>query len=147
MSEQAAKYCQQCGAELAPASNFCPDCGTEMRMAQRSNHDANTVGRNGSLSPAEQDIAPMWPPVVLSLCWLAVVWGVVQFGYPSVTFGLISLLAIGLSLPLLYVDARNAKRTGELDIKYPVGVPIAVMLLWGLALPIYLGYRWLNRKK
>jgi len=147
MNEQAAEYCRQCGADLAPAANFCPDCGTEVQIQQRSNRDGDTAGRDGSLSPAEQGVAPMWPPVVLLGLWGVFVYAIVQLGVDSTVTGLISLFAVGLSLPLLYLDARNAKRTGELEIKYPVVVPIATMLLWLLALPAYLGYRWLNRKK
>jgi len=89
----------------------------------------------------------MWPPVVLLGLWGLFVYAIIQFGVNSTATGLVSLFAVGLSLPLLYLDARNAKRTGELEIKYPVAVPIATMLLWLLALPVYLGYRWLNRKK
>lgn len=89
--------------------------------------------------------SPAWPLGVLAGCWVLWFAGAVVYGSQAATGGLIMLVAVVGSLPVMYVDAKNGKRAGELEVEYPAAVPLATLLLWVLALPAYLIYRWTNR--
>jgi hypothetical protein len=114
-------YCQDCGRELSQ-SETCPDCE----------------------EPSTNRQAPTWPLAVLAVA--VVVWGYGFLALQTSTGNTIAGIAVLGSLPVLYLDARWAAAAGELDVDYPIAVPVAVVLLWALTLPVYVGYRATNRE-
>lgn len=129
-------YCSECGTEVDPSANFCTACGADVEESATTAEDLETALSRGA--------APTWPLYGLVVCWVAWI-----AALPAATggnpLGIVALLAIVASLALLYVDASNAKDAGEIELDYPILVPVVVLLLWALALPVYVAYRFYKR--
>jgi len=85
--------------------------------------------------------APVWPLAVVLVLWVG--WFAVWPGTESGESAMIALagLLVLASLPVLWYDARKAKASGQLEVSYPVLVPVAILLLWFLTAPVYVLYR------
>jgi len=85
--------------------------------------------------------APVWPLAVVLVQWVGflVLWPGTNSDQ-TVQAGFAGLLVLA-SLPILWYDARKAKASGQLEVSYPVLVPLAILLLWFLTAPAYVCYR------
>jgi hypothetical protein len=153
---------------VSTAASFCEHCGESIEAASA----AGTADREQSESPAEvareteptpkgghakqrEEItpdrdttsdatttSPAWPLGVMTVCWVLFLVG---FGSGTTAGQGVAGLAVLASLPVIWVDARKAKAADELEVGYPVLVPVAILLLWILTLPAYVLYRYTNR--
>lgn len=166
-----AKYCDRCGAEQSsgrpdrqgqppqqpPASGASTGGPTRQQPAdggggRAPRHKQGEQRRSRGNPPrgARPSEAfaptPTWPLGVLVGCWVLWIVGIgIYNGGTQPVGGLVALVAVLGSLPVMYIDAKNAKQAGELELEYPLAVPLATLLLWVLALPAYVLYRWTSR--
>lgn len=87
--------------------------------------------------------AARWPVVslfVLWTLWLGTFPGTNNFESAG-GMAAVSGLAVLVSIPLLWYDARGAIRAGELEAGRPIYVVVAVFLLYVITMPAYVGYR------
>jgi hypothetical protein len=134
-------YCPDCGAEVDGSASFCSECGGPLQSTQQD-------GGSSEASPAAASAtsqSPGWPIVTLLGLWILWIVAAALIGVSSTAGGLVMLIAVLVSLPLMYIDAKNAAHADELEISYPIAVPVATLLLWVLALPAYVIYRWSQR--
>lgn len=168
MGDASGQYCPHCGAP-DQRGQFCMACGERIREPagtaeepDASTNDANedafewigdsegTVEEGPAATTGAPDStespspAPTWPLWVLAALVPAWIVGIASYqaGGPLAA---VAGLAVVASLPLLYLDATWATEAGELDLDYPIAVPIACLLLWVLAVPAYVAYRFYAR--
>lgn len=129
-------FCESCGEAIKEEAELCPNCG--VRNGQVGS------GRGSGAVSEDLDSAPTKPLYGLIICWF--IWFIGVAAYQSGSpLGILALLSIIASLVLLYNDATAAKKSGELEIENPIFVPIVVMLIWVIAVPIYVLYRFSKR--
>jgi len=129
-------YCPSCGAETTESASFCAECGDDLQPA--ASDDTPEAESAASDPPEQSATAPL-----VALLGLWVLWFVaagLHNSSPTIA-GMLGFSAVAVSLPLLYVDAKNAAKADELEVNYPIAVPVAMLLLWVLSLPAYLLYR------
>ena len=159
------KYCDNCGEEQTarPASDAPPRSDQPRNTGpqptpERNQHSqppepghsqpARPESRGHARQPGEHPVAtqsPAWPLGALVGLWVLWFVGASIYGTEATTGGLVMFVAVAGSLPLMYIDAKAARDAGELEVTYPVAVPLATLLLWVFALPAYLIYRWTKR--
>lgn len=91
----------------------------------------------------------LWPLVGVVVTWL-MIWPT----YWTTAIGedplrdVFALAIILSSLALLWLDARNGIRSGELQASRPIYIVLAILLFWLLLTPVYVAYRlWSRRGK
>lgn len=90
----------------------------------------------------ETDTAPWWTAIALLGAWLLWLVSFPDLAAERVSvIAVIGTLSIFLSIPLLWYDAREAIRAGDLEASRPIFVVVAVYLLYALSLPVYVGFR------
>lgn len=151
-----ANYCSNCGEELAADATFCSECGTEVDEGGQDSEPSPTdsvgdstpqAGTPNSESGSETS-APIWTVAALGILWvvfLVTFPGLENTGQAS-GMAALSGLSVLASIPLLYVDARSAKRAGVLEAR-PILVVIAVFILYLVTMPVYVGYRVYKDRK
>lgn len=89
-----------------------------------------------------------WTLIALGLLWVVFLIAFPGTDNLSSAGGLaaISGVAVLVSIPLLYLDARAAARSGELEAR-PVLVVLAVFILYLVTLPVYVIYRLYRRRE
>lgn len=151
-----ANYCSNCGEELAADATFCSECGTEVseggQDSEPSPNDsvADSTPQAGPRSSESSSGtgAPIWTVAALGVLWvifLVTFPGLENTGQAS-GMAALSGLSVLASIPLLYVDARKAKRAGVLEAR-PILVVIAVFILYLVTMPVYVGYRVYKDRK
>jgi uncharacterized paraquat-inducible protein A len=113
-------HCPECGAEHDD-TRYCPGCGHAI---------------NAEVS------APRWPLALIGGLW--VVFMLVQLTTPTAAPPAAGA-AVVASVPFVYYDARKAVAADEIDVKYPIVVVVAVLVLWIVTVPAYLLYRLRDR--
>lgn len=141
----ASNYCQDCGAELAANAAFCSECGAEVGEGDQEGVDPSgeaTPSSTPTPGAAGQGDAPMWTVAALGVLWvvfLVTFPGLENAGQAS-GMAALSGLSVLASIPLLYIDARAAKRADVLEAR-PILVVLAVFILYLVTMPVYVGYR------
>lgn len=145
-----ANYCSNCGTELSADVTFCSECGTKV---SEENQDARTPAEDTTIDdtataeppetePTTTNGAPIWTVAALGILWvvfLVTFPGLDNTGQASGIAALSGLSALA-SIPLLYIDARAAKRAGILEAR-PIFVVIAVFILYLVTMPVYVCFR------
>lgn len=164
-----AQYCPDCGASVASGDVYCSECGAALpespprqeyppvREESPPPHQStvsdpgdeafgpSSATQSSGVGVGERVEPPKWPLVAIAICWVAFV--VTWSGTEAVEEGAgslmgIAVLAVAISLPLLYYDAKEAAAAGALEVEYPIAVPVVVLLLWLRTVPAYVLYRW-----
>lgn len=87
--------------------------------------------------------AARWPAILLFVLWALWIGTFPGMNNLESAGGMaaVSGLAIIISIPLLWYDARGAIRAEELEVSRPIYVVLAVFLLYIITMPVYAGYR------
>lgn len=93
--------------------------------------------------------AARWPAIGLIVLWVLWLGTFPGMNNMESAGGMAALsgLAILISIPLLWYDARNAIRAGELEVGRPIYVVVAVFILYIITLPAYVGYRFYTSRQ
>lgn len=134
-------YCPDCGAEVTESASFCAECGEDLQPSAAGD-SASETEPTASAAPEQSATSPLAALLGLWVLWFVAV-GLSDSS--PVIAGLLGFSAVVVSLPLLYVDAKNAAEADELEVNYPIAIPVAMLLLWVVSLPAYLLYRWSQR--
>lgn len=146
----ASTYCTNCGAQQDAGASYCSACGSQISRTAGSPGSNHDIERQREHSPETQGHPdgsggthpPHWPVVALGLLWVVFLVAFPGMDGIEAAGGLAALsgLAVLASIPLLYVDARNARRANVLDAR-PILVVLAVFVLYLVTMPVYVGYR------
>lgn len=126
-------------AASAAGRTTCPECGASIAAVARTraSREVETAGRSE-------------PTFLYGLvgCWI-----LFAVGYPALaqagTLGpvaVLGVLAIVVSLPVLWFDARAGMRAGELPGGHPTLVAVPAVAIWPVTVPLYVGYRVYSRE-
>lgn len=91
----------------------------------------------------EPSTSPIWPVAILGVFWITFLVtfpGMDNIGSSNPETAIASFSVL-LSIPILWVDARNAIRSGEFSTTRPIYIVIAVYLLYLVTMPAYVVYR------
>lgn len=121
-------YCPECGEGVRAEASFCDQCGA----------DLEAPGARAAARPTPSSAPPTWRLAAMFGLWIT--WWV-ALASSSEAIQALALPAVLGSLPLLWLDARDAKRARILEVSRPIYVVVGVLILWALTLPAYLGYR------
>lgn len=145
-------YCQNCGTELAANAAFCSECGAEVGEGDQNTSDPTENATTGNTpttgeTTGKSDV-PMWTVAALGVLWIVFLVTFPGLDNAGQASGMAALsgLSVLASIPLLYIDARAAKRAEVLEAR-PILVVIAVFILYLVTMPVYVGYRVYKSRK
>ena len=145
-------HCQNCGAELAANAAFCSECGAEIGEGDQDASESSGNATAGNTPTTGDSVgksdAPIWTVAALGVLWVVFLVTFPGLDNAGQTSGMAALsgLSVLASIPLLYIDARAAKRAEVLEAR-PILVVIAVFILYLVTMPVYVGYRLYKSRK